>query len=138
MMFANELERLRKKLYRLYDIENMKGYDSILSLHQTMKRYSITTLTLEEFKRVKGIIEEALSKAKSFDERNRLVRDLDNMLTLIAIADNRNALKKVIITNELIEEGLFNGDIKENIIKMKAEVEGKIIDAKRRLYNNER
>ncbi|MEM4443439.1 MAG: hypothetical protein QW593_04285 [Candidatus Nitrosocaldus sp.] len=137
-MFANELERLRKKLYRLYDIENMKGYDSILSLHQTMKRYSITTLTLEEFKRVKGIIEEALSKAKSFDERNRLVRDLDNMLTLIAIADNRNALKKVIITNELIEEGLFNGDIKENIIKMKAEVEGKIIDAKRRLYNNER
>lgn len=136
-MFANELERLRKKMYRLYDIENMKGYDSILSLYHTMHKYSITLLTLEELKRVKSMIEEAISKVKSFDERNKLIKDLDNILTLIAIADNQNALKKVIITNELIEEGLFNGNVKENIIKMRAELEEKIIDVKKRLYTRE-
>jgi hypothetical protein len=148
-MEANSLSKLRQKLYRLYDIESMNDnrINSLKRMYAIIKEYDLESIIansinnsnkdlLDKLYEIKKDIDNAIKNADDFDTRGELMRKLDIILTLIAVAesDNNKALAKILATNELIEEGLLEGNIKENVARKKEELERAIIEAKKEYY----
>ncbi|GIU71992.1 MAG: hypothetical protein KatS3mg003_1471 [Candidatus Nitrosocaldaceae archaeon] len=143
-----DLFKLRQKLYRLYDIENMNDnrINSLKRMYAIIKEYDLESLIangindnkelIDKLYDIKKETDNAIKNADDFNSKRELMSRLDIILTLIAIveSDNKKALSKILITNELIEEGLLNGNIKENISKKKEELERAIIEAKKEYY----
>ncbi|GIU72588.1 MAG: hypothetical protein KatS3mg003_2067 [Candidatus Nitrosocaldaceae archaeon] len=143
-----DLFKLRQKLYRLYDIENMNDnrINSLKRMYAIIKEYDLESLIangindnkelIDKLYDIKKEIDNAIKNADDFNSKRELMSRLDIILTLIAIveSDNKKALSKILITNELIEEGLLEGNIKDNISKKKEELERAIIEAKKEYY----
>jgi hypothetical protein len=144
-----DLFKLRQKLYRLYDIENMNDnrINSLKRMYTIIKEYDLESIIansinnsskdlLDKLYEIKKDIDNAIKNADDFNSKRELMSRLDIILTLIAIveSDNKKALSKILATNELIEEGLLNGNIKDNIAKKKEELERAIIEAKKEYY----
>jgi hypothetical protein len=140
MATNDRLYNTRQKLYRLYDIEamNENRINNLLSMYEMIKEYAIdlTNITLDRLNDIRSDIDNKIKSANDFNKRGMTIKRLDNILTLIAIVEsnNKNALRKIMITNELIEEGLLKDNIKDNIVKKKEELEREIIDIKKEYY----
>ena len=142
----NDYDRLwylRQRYFRLHDILSMNDNqlrNSVLT-YLLMKEYGITKDTkIEDLYSIKKKIEqENASKAVK-------MKRLDIMLTLIAIYSNdrREPLDRLMVMNELIDEGIIaysisNGVLKvdiektkENASKKKDELEREIIELKKK------
>ncbi len=135
MMSNNELWNVRKKLYALYDIESMSNNarDRLIRRYNIIKSYNLDLNSdiIDRLNEIRNGIEDRIK-----EDRVEGIRLLDTILTLIAIvkSNNKKALEKIITVNELIEEGLFNGNIEQNISKKKEELENRIIELKMRYY----
>jgi len=142
----NDYDRLwylRQRYFRLHDILSMNDNqlrNSVLT-YLLMKEYGITKDTkIEDLYSIKKKIEqENASKAVK-------MKRLDIMLTLIAIYSNdrREPLDRLMVMNELIDEGIIaysviDGVLKvdlektrENASKKKDELEREIIELKKK------
>jgi hypothetical protein len=134
---------LRQRYFRLHDILGMNENqlrNSVLT-YLLMKEYGITKDTkIEDLYSIKSKIEqENASKAVK-------MKRLDIILTLIAIYSNdrRDPLDRLMVMNELIDEGIIaysisNGILKvdlektrENASKKKDELEREIVELKKK------
>ena len=142
----NDYDRLwylRQRYFRLHDILSMNDNqlrNSVLT-YLLMKEYGITKDTkIEDLYSIKKKIEqENASKAVK-------MKRLDIMLTLIAIYSNdrREPLDRLMVMNELIDEGIIAYSImdgvlkvdlektRENTSKKKDELEREIIELKKK------
>jgi len=134
---------IRQRYFRIHDILSMKENqlrNSVLT-YLLMKEFNITKDTnIEELYSIKSMIEEENS-SKAIK-----MKKLDTILTLIAIYSNdrRERLDKLMVMNELIDEGIIAYSItdgiikvdlektKENASKKKEELEREIIELKKR------
>jgi hypothetical protein len=142
----NDYDRLwylRQRYFRLYDILSMNDNqlrNSVLT-YLLMKEYGITKDTkIEDLYSIKSRIEqENSSKAVK-------MKRLDIILTLIAVYSNdrREPLDRLMVMNELIDEGIIAYSImdgvlkvdlektRENASKKKDELEREIIELKKK------
>jgi hypothetical protein len=134
---------LRQRYFRIHDILSMSENqlrNSVLT-YLLMKEFGITKDTkIEDLYSIKAKIEqENSSKAIK-------MKRLDLILTLIAIYSNdrREPLDRLMVMNELIDEGIIAYSITDGIIKVdlektrenaskkKDELEGEIIELKKK------
>jgi hypothetical protein len=142
----NDYDRLwylRQRYFRLHDLLNMNENqirNSVLT-YLLMKEFGITKDTkIEDLYSIKSRIEqENASKAIK-------MKRLDIILTLIAVYSNdrREPLDRLMVMNELIDEGIIAYNIvdgilkvdlektKENASKKKDELEREIIELKKK------
>jgi cell division protein FtsB len=139
----DKLWYLRQRYFRIHDILNMSENqlrNSVLT-YILMKEFGITKdISMEDLYNIKKKIEqENSSKAVK-------MKRLDIILTLIAIYSNdrREPLDRLMVMNELIDEGIVaytivNGVLKvdlektkENASKKKDELEREIIELKKK------
>jgi len=121
--YDNDYDRLwylRQRYFRLHDILSMNDNqirNSVLT-YLLMKEYGITKDTkIEDLYSIKSRIEqENASKAVK-------MKRLDIILTLIAIYSNdrREPLDRLMVMNELIDEGIIAYSIMDGIIKVDLE-----------------
>ncbi len=146
----NRYDRLynaRQKLFRLYDIESMSEHQirNLKLMYEIFKEYELkvnfnltngnTNELLNILHKIKVDLDARIANSNS-SSKGYLVSKLDNLLTLIAIVEssNKNALQKILVTNELIDEGILEGNIKDNIRRKKDELERMIIELKKEYY----
>jgi len=134
---------LRQRYFRIHDILSMNENqirNSVLT-YLLMKEFGITKDTkIEDLYSIKSRIEqENASKAVK-------MKRLDIILTLIAVYSNdrREPLDRLMVMNELIDEGIIAYSImdgvlkvdlektRENASKKKDELEGEIIELKKK------
>jgi hypothetical protein len=135
---------LRQRYFRIHDILSMNENqlrNQILT-YLLMKEYNITKDTsVKDLYSIKEKIEQDNSVSKAVK-----MKRLDIILTLIATYSNdrREPLDRLMVMNELIDEGIIaytivNGVLKvdlektrENASKKKEELEGEIIELKKK------
>lgn len=140
----DKLWYLRQRYFRIHDLLSMnenKLRNSVLT-YLLMKEYGITKDTkIEDLYVIKSRIEQEENSSKAVK-----MKRLDVILTLIAIYSNdrREPLERLMVMNELIDEGIIaytivNGIIKvdlektkENASKKKEELEREIIELKKK------
>ncbi len=154
----DRLYHARQKLFRLYDIESMSEHQirNLKLMYEIFKEYDLkvdldnltngnTNELLNVLYKIKEDIDAKIANSSnsssssnnsSSSSKGYLVSKLDNLLTLIAIVEssNKNALQKILVTNGLIDEGILEGNIKDNIKRKKDELERLIIELKKE-YN---
>lgn len=154
----DRLYHARQKLFRLYDIESMSEHQirNLKLMYEIFKEYDLkvdldnltngnTNELLNVLYKIKEDIDAKIANSsnsnsssnnRSSSSKGYLVSKLDNLLTLIAIVEssNKNALQKILVTNGLIDEGILEGNIKDNIKRKKDELERLIIELKKE-YN---
>ena len=135
---------LRQRYFRLHDILGMNENqirNSVLT-YLLMKEFGITKDTkIEDLYSIKSKIEQEENSSKAVK-----MKRLDIILTLIAIYSNdrREPLDRLMVMNELIDEGIIAYSImdgvlkvdlekiKENASKKKDELEREIIELKKK------
>ena len=140
----DKLWYLRQRYFRLHDILSMNENqlrNQVLT-YLLMKEYGITKDTkIEDLYSIKSRIEQEENSSKAVK-----MKRLDIILTLIAVYSNdrREPLDRLMVMNELIDEGIIaysisNGIIKvdlektrENASKKKDELEREIIELKKK------
>ncbi len=154
----DRLYHARQKLFRLYDIESMSEHQirNLKLMYEIFKEYDLkvnldnltngnTNELLNVLYKIKEDIDAEIANSSNNSNNNSsnsnsskgyLVSKLDNLLTLIAIVEssNKNALQKILVTNGLIDEGILEGNIKDNIRRKKDELERLIIELKKEYY----
>jgi hypothetical protein len=145
--YDNDYDRLwylRQRYFRIHDILSMNENqirNSVLT-YLLMKEYGITKDTkIEDLYSIKSRIEQEENSSKAVK-----MKRLDIILTLIAIYSNdrREPLDRLMVMNELIDEGIIAYSItdgiikvdlektKENASKKKEELEREIIELKKK------
>jgi hypothetical protein len=143
----NDYDRLwylRQRYFRLHDLLSMNENqirNSVLT-YLLMKEYGITKDTkIEDLYSIKSRIEQEENASKAVK-----MKRLDIILTLIAIYSNdrREPLDRLMVMNELIDEGIIAYSImdgvlkvdlektRENASKKKDELEREIIELKKK------
>jgi hypothetical protein len=135
---------LRQRYFRIHDLLSMNENqlrNSVLT-YLLMKEFGITKDTsVEDLHSIKSRIEQDNSISKAIK-----MKRLDIILTLIATYSNdrREPLDRLMVMNELIDEGIIAYSItdgiikvdlektKENASKKKNELEGEIIELKKK------
>jgi len=135
---------LRQRYFRIHDILSMNENqlrNQVLT-YLLMKEYGITKDTkIEDLYSIKSRIEQEENSSKAVK-----MKRLDIILTLIAVYSNdrREPLDRLMVMNELIDEGIIAYSImdgvlkvdlektKENASKKKDELEREIIELKKK------
>jgi len=140
----DKLWYLRQRYFRLHDILSMNENqlrNQVLT-YLLMKEYGITKDTkIEDLYSIKSRIEQEENSSKAVK-----MKRLDIILTLIAVYSNdrREPLDRLMVMNELIDEGIIAYSImdgvlkvdlektRENASKKKDELEREIIELKKK------
>ena len=140
----DKLWYLRQRYFRIHDILSMNENqlrNQVLT-YLLMKEYGITKDTkIEDLYSIKSRIEQEENSSKAVK-----MKRLDIILTLIAVYSNdrREPLDRLMVMNELIDEGIIAYSImdgvlkvdlektKENASKKKDELEREIIELKKK------
>jgi len=143
----NDYDRLwylRQRYFRIYDLLSMseKQLRNSVLTYILMKEFGITKdISMEDLYSIKSRIEQEENASKAVK-----MKRLDIILTLIAVYSNdrREPLERLMVMNELIDEGIIAYSIidgvlkvdlektKENASKKKDELEREIIELKKK------
>ncbi len=144
--YYDKLWYLRQRYFRVHDILSMNKNqlrNSVLT-YLLMKEFGITKDTsIEDLYSIKARIEQEINSSKAVK-----MKRLDTILTLIAIYSNdkREPLDRLMVMNELIDEGIVVYSVMDNVLKVdlektrenankkKDELEKEIIELKKKQY----